>query len=92
MCFVDDHFGVGLSGDLELYEPYGQLLPSDQTKLLMLWDDIKFPHDKEKQISGRILPILGFTVDINANTVTMPVEKCDTLIAACAEFAKPRTT
>lgn len=92
MCFVDDHFGVSVGGDLELYEPYGQLLPAAQTKLLTLWDEIGLPHDEEKQISGRVLPILGFTVDVNANTVTMPVDKRDSLIAACLEFGRPCTT
>lgn len=92
LCFVDDHFGISVGGDLEMYEPYGQLLPSDQVKLLSLWDEIRLPHNEEKQISGRILPIVGFTVDINAFTVTMPIEKRDALVIACAEFAKPRTT
>lgn len=92
MIFVDDHFGVSVGGDLEMYEPYGQLLPAAQTKLLMLWDEIRLPHDEEKQVSGRVLPILGFTVDINANTVTMPVDKRDMLADACIEFGRPRTT
>lgn len=92
LCFVDDHFGISVGGDLEMYEPYGQLLPADQTKLLLLWDEIKLPHDEEKQICGRILPIVGFTVDINEGTVTMPEEKRDSLAAACAEFGRPRTT
>lgn len=92
MCFVDDHFGVSVAGDLEMYEPYGQLLPAPQTKLLSLWDEISLPHDEEKQISGRVLPILGFTVNINVNTVTMPTEKRDALAAACLDFGRPRAT
>lgn len=92
LCFVDNHFGISLGGNLELYEPYGQLLLADQVKLLTLWDDIKLPHDEEKQISGRILPIVGFTVDINTNTVAMPIEKRDALAAVCLDFGRPRTT
>lgn len=52
MCFVDDHFGGGVGGDLEMYKPYRQLLPAPQTRLLLLWDEISLPHDKEKQILG----------------------------------------
>ncbi|KZP11291.1 hypothetical protein FIBSPDRAFT_899083 [Athelia psychrophila] len=80
LCFVDEHFGISLGGDLEMYKPYGQFLLVDQTKHLLLWDKIKLPHEEEKQISSRVLPTISFSVDINEKTVPMPIEKCDTLL------------
>ena len=50
-------------------------MPAKQAKLLELWDELGIPHEKEKQLSGPSLPILGFDVDANAMTVDIPNEK-----------------
>jgi hypothetical protein len=85
-CYVDDNFSVCLSGDLEFYEKYETFLPSDQARLLELWDEIGLPHEQEKQISGACIPIIGFEVDPNAMTVQMKEDKKTELIDACAAF------
>ena len=88
-CYVDDHFSVAIGGDLELYPDYDAFLPSDQVKLLELWDKIGLPHEAPKQISGSIVPVIGFDVDPNAMTVSMNPTKKDELIAACETFTTP---
>jgi hypothetical protein len=85
-CYVDDTFSFSLSGDLEFYEKYQAFWPSDQVKLLQLWDEIGLPHEEDKQISGSCIPIIGFEVDPNAMTVTMSEAKRSELIEACGSF------
>jgi hypothetical protein len=85
-CYVDDNFSFSTSGDLEIYPPYDAFLPTDQTRLLQLWDEISLPHEEEKQISGTCIPIIGFEVDPNAMTVTMSESKKRDLIEACTAF------
>jgi len=86
-CYVDDHFSFPLTGDLELYDKYEAFLPSDQVKLLQLWDEISLPHDEDKQINGFCIPIIGFDVDPNNMTITMSQAKRSKLIEACTAFA-----
>ena len=85
-CYVDDNFSFSVSGDLEIYPPYDVFLPSEQTRLLQLWDEIALPHEAEKQISGTCIPIIGFDVNPNAMTVTMSDTKKGELIDACTSF------
>ncbi len=73
-CYVDDDFGFDEWGKLEYYEPYDIFYPSKQTKLLKLWDRLGVPHSKPKQLFGLQLVIIGFNVDPNAMTATMPEE------------------
>ena len=85
-CYVDDHFSVCITGDLELYDKYEAFLPSDQVHLLQLWDEISLPHEEEKQINGACIPIIGFKVDPNTMSVTMSEAKQIQLIDACTAF------
>jgi hypothetical protein len=85
-CYVDDHFSVCIMGDLEFYSKYEAFLPSDQVRLLQLWDEINLPHEEEKQICGKCIPIIGFEVDPNAMTVTMSEARQLELIEACTAF------
>jgi hypothetical protein len=85
-CYVDDNFSFSISGDLELYPPYDAFLPSEQARLLLLWDEIGLPHEEGKQISGTCIPIIGFDVDPNAMTVTMSESKKTDLVDACTAF------
>ncbi|KAJ3805252.1 hypothetical protein F5876DRAFT_91577 [Lentinula aff. lateritia] len=57
---------------LAYYAPYADFYPAQQTRLLEFWDEIDLPHDKPKQEWGLELLILGFDVDPNAMTMTMP--------------------
>jgi hypothetical protein len=43
-----------------------------QTQLLTLFDDVGIPHEERKQVFGSPLQIIGFDVDPNSMTITMP--------------------
>ncbi|KAI5822215.1 DNA/RNA polymerase [Schizophyllum commune Tattone D] len=85
--YVDDAFSWEFEGNLEFYEPYGQLYPAKQVALMKLWDDVGLPHEKAKQLWGTKLEIIGFEVDPNAMTVTMAVTARDEFVAALRTFA-----
>jgi hypothetical protein len=72
--YVDDSSSCCLLGDVKFYEPYGKFLPTQQTQLLLLWDELGIPHKPHKQIFGSPLPIIGIDVDPNQMTLTLPAE------------------
>ncbi|KAJ4486778.1 hypothetical protein C8J55DRAFT_410847, partial [Lentinula edodes] len=86
-AWVDDTFGWDFGGNLAYYAPYADFYPARQTRLLEFWDEIGLPHDKPKQEWGSKLLILGFDVDPNAMTITMPVEARADLSQAIRKFA-----
>ena len=55
---------------------YNRFLPTEQWKLVSLWDELGIPHENRKQERGAPLTIIGFEVDPNAMTVTMPECLC----------------
>jgi len=73
------------------YGPYQKFLPSDQVTLLLLWDKLSIPHAENKQVSGDILPCLGFEVDPNEMVVYMSTDKWSKLVEACLDFTHPRS-
>ena len=83
---MDDNFSFSIAGDVKLYAPYDAFLPSEQVRLLQLWDEISLPHEEGKQISGTSILIIGFEVDPNAMTVTMSHAKKAELIDARTTF------
>ena len=86
-AYVDDTFSFDLASELLWYDPYKKFMPTKQAKLLQLWDRLGVPHDEAKQVSGPILTIIGFEVDVNAMSITMPHQSTLDLIAAISEFA-----
>ena len=56
-AYVDDNASFGLAGDVLYYEPYRRYFPTNQTKLLLLWDDLNIPHAEKKQIYGPIISL-----------------------------------
>ncbi|KAF8953265.1 hypothetical protein BDZ97DRAFT_1873249 [Flammula alnicola] len=87
LAYVDDVFSYELAINVLWYEPYQRFMPAKQTRLLQLWDELGIPHKDEKQQSGRALKIIGFEVDANAMSVTMPNQSRLDLIFAIREFA-----
>lgn len=85
--YVDDAFSFELASAISWYAPHSTFYPEKQAKLLRLWDELGIPHSPDKQVSGSSLTIIGFHVDANAMTITMPQESKDKLIAAIREFA-----
>jgi hypothetical protein len=88
--YMDDSSGCNRFGDTLLYEPYGIELPSDQCRLLWLWDELGIPHKPHKQVFGSPLTIIGIDVDPNMMTLTLPDESKERLISELRVWsAKP---
>jgi hypothetical protein len=60
-----------------------------QVHLLQLWDELWIPHEESKQVFGSPLMIIGFDVDPNAMTISMPLEACSDLLATICDFTNP---
>jgi hypothetical protein len=88
-CYIDDNCSFARLNDTKYYRPYNKYFPTDQTKLLELWDEIGLPHEEWKQIYGPIIPFIGFDVDPNAMTVSLSDERKQSLISEVLAFAKP---
>ncbi|THU82696.1 hypothetical protein K435DRAFT_872055 [Dendrothele bispora CBS 962.96] len=86
--YADDNFGADEEENMIWYEKYEQRMPEKQVRLLQLWDELGIPHEKEKQLFGLILVIIGFEVDPNAMTITMPLSSKSDLINAIVIFAQ----
>src|SRR6202522_835888 len=86
--YSDDSFGIELSKNVTYHEPYRRLMPSNKIKLLQLWDNLGIPYKEKKQISGKILTIIGIEVDANLLTLTLPSENKSDLLAALKDFAR----
>ncbi|KAF9039500.1 hypothetical protein BDZ89DRAFT_982034, partial [Hymenopellis radicata] len=69
------------------YDPYEQFYPTDQVRLLRLWDWLGIPHKAKKQVWGEVLVIIGFLVDPNAMTATLPDDSKSDLIRHVHQFA-----
>lgn len=87
--YVDDSFSWEFADNMLWYEPYQKLLPAKQTQLLLLWDELHIPHKESKQVFGSPLMIIGFDVDPNNMTITMPAQSWSDLLTALREFAHP---
>jgi hypothetical protein len=72
--YVDNNFSWKFEDNLTWYEPYNKLLLTKQAQLLCLWDKLGIPHEEHKQEWGTSLTVIGFHVDPNRMTVSMPLE------------------
>ncbi|KAJ2932592.1 hypothetical protein H1R20_g4498, partial [Candolleomyces eurysporus] len=71
-AYVDDSFGFNEIDDVAFYCPYSKFLPRSQALLLELWDELGIPHKERKQVFGSPLTIIGFDVDPNNMSITLP--------------------
>jgi hypothetical protein len=88
LMYVDDTFSWEFAWNMVWYEPYQKLLPAKQAYLLELWDEVGIPHKESKQLFGSTLTIIGFEVDPNAMTITMPLEAHADLVTAVRAFVR----
>jgi hypothetical protein len=88
--YVDDSFSWEFADHVEFYAPYQKLMPTKQVHLLLHFDELGIPHDECKQVSGSPLTIIGFDVDPNTMTITMPPYARQDLLIAIRTFANPR--
>ena len=84
--YSDDSFRPDLANNLVFYPPYRKFMPSNQVKLLQLWDEINLPHKETKQIFGSTLTVIGIQVDANSLSMTMPPNALTELITAICDF------
>ena len=84
--YIDDANGYDDNEELVLYEPYGDLYPEKQVRLLKLWDELGIPHQKEKQVFGSELDIVGLRVNASEMTITMSAERRKELVDGIADF------
>jgi hypothetical protein len=89
-AYVDDAFSWELASNMSFYAPYNKFMPTKQTQLLTLFDDIGVPHEERKQVFGSPLQIIGFDVDPNTLTIMMPLDARNDLVSAIHAFANPR--
>jgi hypothetical protein len=89
ICFfvyVDDNFGFDHAEALTFHARLGRRLPSQQVRLLDLWDDIGLPYEDRKQEFGPTLRIICFIVDPNAMTIIIPDDARSKLLSSIADF------
>ena len=84
--YADDSFGPEHEHNVTWYAPYRKFMPTNQVKILQLWDEINLPHKEKKQVYGSVLTIIGIEVDANALTMSMPPDSLQDLIAAMTDF------
>ncbi|KAG1721011.1 uncharacterized protein EDB91DRAFT_1064596 [Suillus paluster] len=85
--YMDDSFSFELASQQLYYPPYQCSFPSKQTSLLQLWDEIGLPHKRLKQLFSSPLTIIGFDVDPNAMSATLPDHKRKELVMHLWNFA-----
>jgi hypothetical protein len=71
---MDDTFSVELSKNMMWYAPYSGYYPRKQVLLLELFDDLEILHEKSKQECGLQLTIIGFCVNPNQLSISLPEE------------------
>ena len=84
--YTDDSFGPNHADDLTWYTPYHKFMPTNQVKILELWDELNIPHKEKKQVFGSPLTVIGIEVDANALSMTMPADMLNEFILAIREF------
>jgi hypothetical protein len=84
--YVDDNFGFERAEALVFHARLSRRLPSQQVRLLDLWDDIGLPYEDRKQEFGPTLCIIGFIMDPNTMTVSIPDGACSKLLSSISDF------
>ena len=87
--YMDDFFGWDFADNLIWYR--GKLRPRRQVALLLLWEAITCPFEDRKQEHGEELKIIGFWVDVNHGSISLPPKSITAIIAKIDLFlATPR--
>jgi hypothetical protein len=84
--YVDDNFGLECAEAHMFHAHSGHQLPAQQACLLDLWDDIGLLYDNGKQESRPSLHIIGFDVDPNAITISIPNDAHTKFFTHMADF------
>jgi hypothetical protein len=90
--YVDDNFGFERAEAHTFHSRLGRRLPTQQARLLDLWDDIGLPYEDRKQESGPSLQIIGFEIDPNAMTVSIPIDARTKFFTHVTDFIDTAST
>jgi len=85
--YMDDSFGIDEEGNVVWYHQYEKYMPTNQVKLLSLWDELGIPHQPHKQLFGPTLTIIGIYVNPNSLTFTLPKQALDELLQEIEDFS-----
>jgi hypothetical protein len=86
LAYIDDAHGIECASNLIHYAPHDCSYPRKQAGLLTVWDIVGLGHNQKKQLFGESLTIIGFKVNPNQMTITLPDEARDDLLKAILDF------
>jgi hypothetical protein len=81
---MDDFFGWDFEDNLTWYR--GAFRPRRQVQLLILWESITCPFENRKQEHGELLKIIGFWVDANRGSISLPPKSVTDIVAKIDSF------
>ncbi|PSS34094.1 hypothetical protein PHLCEN_2v1858 [Hermanssonia centrifuga] len=81
---MDDFWGLDNEGHLVLFHQVWR--PYNQVMLLLFWDLIRCPYKDKKQLHSNPLKIIGFWVDTNLGTISIPLSAINDAITAIDTF------
>jgi hypothetical protein len=84
--YMDDSFGIDEEGNKTWYPKYQKHMPTNQARLLFLWDELGIPHEPHKQLFGEKLTIIGIEVNANSLSFMLPKYALDDLLHELQEF------
>lgn len=84
--YMDDSFGIDEERNMLWYHHYGKNMPTNQVKLLSLWNELGIPHEWSKQIFGNKLTAIGIEVNANSLTLTLPSQGQQDLLEELCNF------
>ena len=82
--YMDDFFGWDFDDNLVRFR--GKRQPVRQVQLLILWEHIACPFEDRKQEHGEVLKIIGFWVDANNGSISLPPNAISELIKSIDTF------
>ena len=86
--YSDNFYSLNKADDFIFYPPYKKHLPTNQYRLLCLWDKLGISHKEKKQVLGALLVIIGIKIDSNCLTFTLPAASHDLLLSEIAKFCQ----
>ncbi|ORY86734.1 hypothetical protein BCR35DRAFT_264161 [Leucosporidium creatinivorum] len=91
MAYMDDGYGIDLSGRLVAHYVDGELrfLPAQQVATLAVWDEIGLPYRAKKVVSGRVVTIIGISIDLDLLTVSLSAASIADFSSRVAHFLNP---